>query len=47
MPRLSLHSDLFWATLWSCASFGLTALVFAGLLVWLWGAGGRAHPQRG
>lgn len=44
MPLLSLHSDLFWATLWPCASFGLTALVFAALLVWLWGAPAPAPP---
>lgn len=38
MPLLSLHSDLFWAAFWPCASFGLTALVLAALLVWLWSA---------
>lgn len=45
MPLLSLHSNLFWAAFWPCVSFGLTALVLAALLVWLWNAA-PAIPAR-
>jgi hypothetical protein len=47
MPLLSPHSDLFWATFWPCASFGLTALVFVALLVWLWRAPTAIPTSRG
>lgn len=47
MPLLSLHSDLFWATFWPCASFGLTALAFTVLLIWLWSRDVPAQPWRG
>ncbi|CAN7251337.1 hypothetical protein LJR219_001054 [Phenylobacterium sp. LjRoot219] len=45
MLLLSPHSDLFWAALWPSASFGLTALVFAALLVWLWRAPAVPAPR--